>query len=104
MEESRVIITEYSRNALRTSEYTLEQVLASDFILQAGDLVPHVRWIYVEYYRMGTFWGSDYRFAQWGTDPILFEKSPILLLQDRLAQLDRKAGRPPVEEDDIPGK
>jgi hypothetical protein len=104
MEESRVIITEYSENALRTSEYTLEEVLASECILQPGDLVPRVRWIYVEYYKMGTFWGSDYRFSQWGTDPALFEKSPIVLLQDRLAELDRKAGRRPLEEEDIPGK
>ena len=53
---------------------------------------------------MGTFWGSAYRFSQWGTDPVLFEKSPISLLQDRLAELDRKAGRPPREEEDIPDK
>lgn len=104
VEESRVIITEYSRNALRTSEYTLEEVLASDCILQPGDLLPRVRWIYVEYYKMGTFWGSSDRFSQWGTDPVLFEKSPIPLLQDRLAELDRKAGRPPLEGEDIPGK
>jgi hypothetical protein len=104
LEESKVIITEYSVNTLRTSEYTLKEVLASDFILQPGDLVPRVRWIYVEYYKMGTFWGSDYRFAQWGTDPALFEKSPIPLLQDRLAELDRIAGRPPLEEENIPSK
>lgn len=104
IEESKVIITEYSGNVLRTSEYTLEEVLASDYILQPGDLEIRVRWIYVEYYKMGTFWGSGYRFSQWGTDPVLFEKSPISLLQDRLAELDRKAGRPPLEEEDIPGK
>jgi hypothetical protein len=104
IEESRVVITEYSANALHTLEYTLEEVLASNCILQPGDLVPRVRWIYVEYYRMGTFWGSDYRFSQWGTDPALFEKSPILLLENRLAELDRKAGRPPLEEEDIPSK
>lgn len=104
IEESRVVITEYSVNTLRTLEYTLEEVLASECILQPGDLVPRVRWIYVEYYKMGTFWGSDYRFSQWGTDPALFEKSPILLLQDRLAELDRKAGRTSLEEDNIPGK
>ena len=104
IEESRVTITEYSQNALRKSEYTLEEVLASDCILQPGDLVPCVRWIYVEYYKLGTFWGSDHRSSQWGTDPVLFEKSPILLLQDRLAELDREAGRPPPEEEDIPGK
>jgi hypothetical protein len=104
IEESRVIITEYSSNALRTSEYTLEEVLASNCILQPGDIVQRVRWIYVEYYKMGTFWGSDYRFSQWRTDPALFEKSPILLLQDRLAELDRIAGRPPLEDEEIPGK
>jgi hypothetical protein len=104
IEEARVVITEYSNNALHTSEYTLHEVLASDWILQPGDLVPRVRWIYVEYHKMGTFWGSDYRFSQWGTDPALFEKSPILLLQERLAELDCKAGRPPLEEEDLPGK
>jgi hypothetical protein len=104
IEDSRVIITEYSKNALRTSEFTLEEVLASDDILQPGDLVPRVRWIYVEYYKMGTFWGSDFRFSQWGTDPALFEKSPIVLLQGRLAELDLKAGRAPLEEEDIPGR
>jgi hypothetical protein len=104
IEESRVIITEYSNNALRTSEFTLEEVLTSDYILQPAGLVSRVRWIYVEYYKMGTFWGSEYRFSQWGTDPALFEKSPIVLLQQRLAELDRKAGRPPLEEEDIPGK
>ncbi len=104
IEESKVIITEYAMSTLRVSEYTLKEVLASDCILQPGDLVPRVRWIYVEYYKMGTFWGSEYRFAQWGTDPALFEKSPIALLQDRLAELDRMAGRPPLEEEDIPSK
>ena len=34
----------------------------------------------------------------------LFEKSSSLLLQDRLAELDREAGRPPPEEEDLPGK
>jgi hypothetical protein len=102
--ESLVIITEYSKNALRTSRYTLEEVLASETILQPGDIVDRVRWIYVEYYKMGTFWGSDMRFAQWGTDPALFEKSPIVLLQERLAELDRTAGRAPLEEEDIPGR
>lgn len=104
IEESRVVITEYSVNALCRLEYTLEEVLASKCILQPGDFAPRVRWIYVEYHKMGTFWGSDYRFAQWGTDPALFEKSPIVLLQDRLAELDREAGRPPLEEEDLPGK
>jgi hypothetical protein len=104
IEESRVIITEYSNSALRTSTFTLEEVLTSDYILQPAALVSRVRWIYVEYYKMGTFWGSEYRFSQWGTDPALFEKSPIVLLQQRLAELDRKAGRPPLEEEDIPGK
>lgn len=104
IKESRVVITEYSANALRTFEYTLEEVLASNCILQPRDLVSRVRWIYVEYYKMGAFWGSDYRFAQWGTDPALFEKSPISLLQDRLAELDQQAGRPPLEQGEIPSK
>ena len=62
-----------------------------------------VRWIYVEYYKIGSFWGSDVRFSQWGTDPALFEKSPIVLLQERLAELDRKAGRRPLEEENMSG-
>jgi hypothetical protein len=41
---------------------------------------------------MGTFWGSDYRFAQWGMDPALFERSPILLLQERLANWTARQG------------
>lgn len=104
IEESRVVITEYSANVLRVMEYTLKEVLTSKCILQPGDLSPSIRWIYVEYYKMGTFWGSDYRFSQWGTDPALFEKSPIGLLQERLAELDREAGRPRLEEEDLPGK
>ena len=71
--------------------------------MQPNDLIPRVRWIYVEYYKMGIFWGSDHRFAQWGTDPVIFEKSPIPLLQTRIAELDAKAGRPPLEEEDIQG-
>ncbi|KAI9893923.1 MAG: hypothetical protein M1814_005476 [Vezdaea aestivalis] len=102
IEDSRVIITEYTENALRTTRYTLEEVLASKCILQPGDLAPRVRWIYVEHYKMGTFWGSDFRFSQWGTDPALFERSPIVLLQDRLAELDREAGRLPIEDEDLP--
>lgn len=62
-----------------------------------------MRWIYVEYYKIGCFWGSDVRFSQWGTDPALFEKSPIVLLQERLAELDRRAGRALLEEEDIQG-
>jgi hypothetical protein len=104
IEQSRVIITEFTRDALRTSTYSLGEVLASECILQPGDFVERVRWIYVEYHKMGTFWGSDYRFAQWGTDPALFEKSPILLLQDRMAELDRRAGRETLEEEDLPGE
>ena len=53
---------------------------------------------------MGTFWGSDYRSSQWGTDPVLFEKSPISLLQERLAELDRKADRHSLGEEDIIGE
>ncbi len=103
IEESWVAVIEYSRNSFRASEFTLEEVLSSEHILQPGDFVDRVRWIYVEYYKMGTFWGSDVRFSQWGTDPALFEKSPIVLLQERLAELDRMAGRAPLEEEYIPG-
>ncbi|TAQ84963.1 hypothetical protein B7494_g6716 [Chlorociboria aeruginascens] len=103
IEESRVIIIEYSQNSFRASEFTLEEVLASEHILQPGDIIDRVRWIYVEYYKIGCFWGSDVRFSQWGTDPALFEKSPIVLLQARLAELDRKAGRAPLHEEDMPG-
>jgi len=103
IEECRVTIIEYSRNSFRALEFTLEEVLSSEYILQPGDFVDRVRWIYVEYYKIGTFWGSDIRFSQWGTDPALFEKSPIVLLQERLAELDRKAGRAQLEEENIPG-
>ncbi len=103
IEDSRVVIIEYSKNSFRASEFTLEEVLASDHILQPGDCIGRVRWIYVEYYKIGTFWGSDVRFSQWGTDPALFEKSPIELLQERLAELDRKASRPALEEENISG-
>jgi hypothetical protein len=103
IEECRVAIIEYSRTSFRASEFTLEEVLLSDHILQPGDFVDGVRWIYVEYYKIGSFWGSDVRFSQWGTDPALFEKSPIVLLQERLAELDRKAGRRPLEEENMSG-
>ena len=103
IEESKVIITEYSQNVVRSSTYTLEEVLSSECILQPNNPIPHIRWIYVEYYKMGIFWGSDHRFAQWGTDPVIFEKSPIPLLQARMAELDANAGRRPLEEEDIPG-
>jgi len=103
IEESRVVIIEFSQKFLHVSQFTLEEVLSSEHILQPGDFVDRVRWIYVEYYKIGSFWGSDVRFAQWGTDPALFEKSPIILLQERLAELDRKAGRAPLEEENIPG-
>lgn len=103
IEESWVAIIEYSRNSFRASEFTLEEVLSSEHILQPGDFIDRVRWIYVEYYKMGTFWGSDVRFSQWGTDPALFEKSPIVLLQERLAELDRMAGRAPLEEEYLQG-
>lgn len=103
IEECRVTIIEYSQNFFHVSEYTLEEVISSEHILQPGDCVDRVRWIYVEYYKIGCFWGSDVRFAQWGTDPALFEKSPIILLQERLAELDREAGRAALEEENIPG-
>jgi hypothetical protein len=98
LEQSRVIITEFSATALCTTEYTLEEVLASKCILQPRNSAKRVRWIYVEYYKLGTFWGSDARFSQWGTDPTLFEKSPVQLVLDRLAELDREDGRPPPKE------
>ncbi|KAL2071772.1 hypothetical protein VTL71DRAFT_13007 [Oculimacula yallundae] len=103
IEESGVKILEYSRNTFRVSEFSLEEVLTSNQILQPGNCVERVRWIFVDYHKIGCFWGSDFRFAQWGTDPALFEKSPIVLLQERLADLDREAGRPGLEEADIPG-
>ncbi|KAK0386105.1 hypothetical protein NLU13_5942 [Sarocladium strictum] len=98
LEHSRVVITDFSANALCTSEYTLEEVLASKCILQPRNSAKRVRWIYIEYYKLGTFWGSDARFAQWGTDPTLFEKSPVQLVLNRLAELDRELGRPPLKE------
>lgn len=98
MEDSKVIITEYSASALCRTEYTLEEVLASRCILQPRDSAKRIRWIHVEYYKLGTFWGSDARFSQWGTDPTIFEKSPVQLLLDRLRELDREVGRPPLEE------
>jgi hypothetical protein len=103
IEESSVVIIEYSRNSMRRSEFTLEEVLLSEHILQPGDCVDRVRWIFVEYYKAGSFWGSDLRFSQWGTDPALFEKSPIVMLQERLKELDRRAGRATLEDEDIPG-
>jgi hypothetical protein len=63
IDECRVVIFEYSQNSLRESEFTLEEVLSSEHILQPGDLVDRVRWIYVEYYKIGCFWGSDLRFS-----------------------------------------
>jgi hypothetical protein len=103
IEECRVAVIEYSLNSFRMSEFTLEEVLSSEHILQPGDFVDGVRWIYVEYYKIGSFWGSNVRFLQWGTDPDLFEKSPIVLLRERLAELDRKAGRTQLEEENMPG-
>ena len=98
LNSARVIITEYSEGAVHTTEYTLEEVLTSKCILQPRDSTRRITWIHAEYYKLGTFWGSDSRFLQWGTDPTLFEKSPVQLLLKRLAELDREAGRPPPEE------
>jgi hypothetical protein len=103
IEEDRVAIIEYSRTSFRASEFTLEEVLSSDHILQPGDFVDGLGWIYVEYYKIGSFWGSVVRFSQWGTEPALFGKSPIVFLQERLAELDYKAGRPLLEEENMSG-
>lgn len=62
-----------------------------------------VRWIHVDYHKLGTFWGSSVRFLQWGSDPILFEQSPIVLLQQRSAELDAAAGRSPLEDEELQG-
>ena len=59
IEECRVAIIEYSRNSFHTSEFTLEEVLSSEHILQPGDGVDRVRWAYIEYYKIGSFWGSE---------------------------------------------
>ena len=103
IEECRATIIEYSRTSFRASEFTLEEVLLSDHILQPGDFVDGVRWIYVEYYKIGSFWGSDVRFSQWGTEPALFKKSPIVLLQEHLAALNHKAGWLSLEEESMSG-
>ncbi len=103
IEDAPTIITEFSEETYRVSHFTLEEVLTSKHLLNPPEVGTKVRWIHVEYYKLGTFWGSDFRFLQWGTDPVLFEKSPIVLLQERLAELDKKAGRPILEEEDIVG-
>jgi len=56
IDECRVVIIEFSRNSFRRSEFTLEEVLSSEHILQPGDVVDRVRWIFVEYYKIGCFW------------------------------------------------
>ncbi|KAK3322644.1 hypothetical protein B0H66DRAFT_211548 [Apodospora peruviana] len=103
LHDAPVTITEFSRDSYRVWRYTLGELLESKHLLQPP-LACEVRWIFVEYYKLGTFWGSDQRCFQWGTDPALFEASPIPLLQERLRELDDAAGRPTPEEEDIPGR
>lgn len=104
LEDARTIITEYSETNCRVSHFTLEEVLSSKHLLDPPPFVAKIRWIYVEYYKLGTFGGSDVRFLQWGTDPVLFEKSPISILQERLHCLDKLAGRAPLEDEELKGK
>lgn len=103
IESSPVVITEFSETFLHISRYTLEEVLASEYLLNPPLLRTAVRWIFVEYDKIGTFWGSGERCFQWGTDPALFEKSPIELLKDRMTALDKAAGRTPLEDEDLEG-
>ncbi|KAI9654264.1 MAG: hypothetical protein M1831_005429 [Alyxoria varia] len=103
IEESQVYITEYSSHIHRVSRYTLEEVLASDTLLGPPSPVTAVRWIHVDYHHIGTFWGSGVRFEQWGADPALFEKSPVQLVHQRSAELDRAAERPTADETGLTG-
>lgn len=98
-----VIITDYSKTKCRVSRYTLHEILESDYLLEPPISSEEVRWIFVEYYKLGTFWGSDVRFLQWGTDPAIFEGSPIPLLQERLSEMDKVTGRTPTQQDEPPG-
>ena len=99
-----VVITEFSRDSCRVARHTLREVLESNRLLEPPIGEGHIRWVFAEYYKLGTFWGSDQRCFQWGTDPAIFENSPIRLLQERLAELDRAAGRSPPERDELPGE
>ncbi|KAH7163452.1 hypothetical protein B0J13DRAFT_634753 [Dactylonectria estremocensis] len=103
MQDVPVTITEYSRDSCRVSTYALREVLNSPHLLDRPIRDNHVRWIFAEYYKLGTFWGSDQRCFQWGTDPAIFEASPVRLLQERLAKLDRTSGRPSQSANDIEG-
>ncbi|KAH7171368.1 hypothetical protein EDB81DRAFT_942128 [Dactylonectria macrodidyma] len=103
MQDVPVTITEYSRDSCRVSTYALREVLNSPHLLDRPIRDNHVRWIFAEYYKLGTFWGSDQRCFQWGTDPAIFEVSPVRLLQERLAKLDRASGRLSQSANDIEG-
>lgn len=94
-----VIITDFSQTKCRVSRHTLHEVLESDYLLEPPINSEEIRWIFIEYYKLGTFWGSDVRFLQWGTDPAIFESSPLFLLQERLAEMDRVGGRGPPEDE-----
>ncbi|PGH19656.1 hypothetical protein AJ80_03811 [Polytolypa hystricis UAMH7299] len=103
VESTPVVITEFSETFLHSSHYTLEEVLVSKCLLNPPLFPTTVRWVFVEYYKIGTFWGSDERCFQWGTDPALFEKSPVIMLQDCMADLDKAAGRAPLEGEKLEG-
>ena len=103
LEDTAAIVTEFSESTCHVSRFTLEEILNSKILLDPPSFFAKVRWVHVDYHKLGTFWGSSVRFLQWGTDPVLFEKNPIILMQNRSDELDRLAGRPPLEDENIPG-
>lgn len=103
LEDAVTTITEYSESSCHVQKYTLEEVLRSKHVLGPPHSFVKVRWIHVDYHKLGTFWGSSVRFLQWGSDPILFEQSPIILMQERSEELDRDANRSPLKEDELQG-
>lgn len=103
LEDAVTTITEYSESSCHVQNYTLEELLRSKHLLGPPKSFVKVRWIHVDYHRWGTFWGSSIRFLQWGSDPVLFEQSPIILMQERSEELDREANRSPWKEDELSG-
>lgn len=103
LEDAVTTVTEYSESSCHVQKYTLEEVLRSKHVLGLPNSFAKVRWIHVDYHKLGTFWGSSLRFLQWGSDPILFEQSPIILMQKRSEELDREANRSPLIEDELQG-
>ena len=103
IDDAIATITEYSETSCHVQRYHLEEVLSSRFLLGPPTEFIKVRWIHVDYHKLGTFWGSSFRFLQWGTDPVLFEQSPIILMQQRSAELDREARRDPLESEELQG-